>query len=246
MEAVFRLAKDIFGDRLCRQSTRMRVPVIATTGTGTFSTHMPLPRLTFLLMTLAYPILWRHLAYAAECRIEGGFYQETYIADASGHILDRVAAGSENYALADINLADAPPQPTSVQPNFGITPLPYLLDAAFNAASVPIYRRKVRAHFGPHMAPIRPETRRWTGALLAALVFGFVLGKLFSPRRVKVMTGAAPVATAHLTEPSQAVEVEHRHPVRNDRREVARLLLPLAIGIGRAWLDRRQKRKSKE
>lgn len=247
MERMLRLTKDVFGEKLRRQSSRMRVPVVAATATGTFSTRLPLPRLSFLLMTMAYPVLWRHLSYAADSRIEGGFYQETYLADAGGHVLDRVAAGSENYALAEIALADAPPQPTSHQPAFGITPLPYLLDAVFNAAAVPTYRRKVRAYFGPKMAPVRPGTRRWTGALLGMMATGFVLGRLLAPRRVKVVKVAAPTREPRLTEPAKQLDtgtsVERG---RKDRREVAKALLPLAVAIGKVWLDRRRQRKTKE
>lgn len=251
MEAMLRLTRDAFGEKLLRQSSRMHVPVVATTGTGTFSSSLPLPRLSFLLMTLAYPSLWRYLAYAAESRVEGGFYQETYVADAGGHVLDRVAAGSENYALAEIPLADAPPQPTGRQPAFGITPLPYLLDTAFNAAAVPTYRRKVRAHFGSHMAPIRPETRRWMGAVLGMLAVGFVLGRFLAPRRVKVVKVAAPVRAPRIAEPPGQMDVgatveRQSEPVRNDRREVARMLLPLAVSIGKTWLDRHKRQKAKD
>lgn len=250
METMLRMIKTVFGEKLLRQSSRMRVPVVATTGTGTFSTSVPMPRLSFLLMTLAYPVLWRHLSYAAESRIEGGFYQETYVADAGGHVLDRVAAGSENYALAEIALADVPPQPTGRQPAFGITPLPYLLDTVFNVAAVPTYRRKVRAYFGSHMAPIRPETRRWTGAMLGMLALGYVLGRVLGPRRVKVVKAPAPTKEPRLAPPTQTdtepTVVRGPKPARGDRREVARMLLPLAVTIGKAWLDRRQGRKPKE
>lgn len=251
MEPMLRLTKDVFGQKLLRQSSRMRVPVVATTGTGTFSTGVPLPRLSFLLMTLAYPILWRHLSYAAESRIEGGFYQETYVADAGGHVLDRVAAGSENYALAEIALADAPPQPVGRQPAFGITPLPYLLDSLFNMAAVPTYRRKVKAYFGSYMAPIRPETRRWTGVLLVTLAFGFVLGRLLTPRRVKVVKVPAPDKASRVVEPPKQRDVEAAveykpRAAKGDRREIARVLLPLAVNIGKAWLDRRKQRKTQD
>jgi hypothetical protein len=82
---------------------------------------------------------------------------------------------------------------------------------------------------------------------LVALIVGFLLGKLLTPRRVKVVTVSPPATEARLEEPSHPIEARPLdQPVRNDRREVARLLLPLAVGIGRAWLDRRLKRKSKE
>jgi predicted amidohydrolase len=242
LEWLLRLSGDAFGEKLRRQSSRMRVPVVATTGTGTFSTQFPLPRLSLALLALTSPTLWGYISRADECRIEGGFYQETYVADAAGRVLDRVAAGSENFAMAESLLADAPPQPTGAQPGFGITPLPYLLDALFNAASVSVYQRKVRSYHGSRMAPVGVGTRRWAGTSLALLAIGFLLGRFFAPRRVKIVKVPELVKEPRRTEAPRLPYVE-RSPrsAKGDRFETTRLLLSTALNVSRILLDWRQK-----
>ncbi|MBN1312876.1 MAG: carbon-nitrogen hydrolase family protein [Anaerolineae bacterium] len=247
---LLRLGQDAFGEKLRYQSSRMRVPVAAATGTGTFSSSVPMPRLSFSLLVLASPALWRYLPQAAESRIEGGFCQETYVADAGGKVLDQVAAGSESYALAEIRLADAPPQPTGRQPEFGLTPLPYLLDALFNTVATPIYRRKVRTYYGSRMAPVRPATRRQTGLLLAMLGIGFLLGRLFAPRRVKKVKVIAPAEEKRPAEipPDQslgkAAAESKQKPTK--RLELARLLLSVALHVSKLMLEHKNKGKKKK
>ncbi|MBN1431089.1 MAG: carbon-nitrogen hydrolase family protein [Anaerolineae bacterium] len=249
---MFRLAHDAFGEKLRHQSSRMRVPVVASGVTGSFSSHLPLPRLSLALLALASPALWRYFPRAAESRIESGFYQETYIADANGKMLDQVPAGSENYALSEIYLADAPPQPTGRQPGFGLTPLPYLIDALFNAAATPLYRRKIQAYYGSRMSPIRPVTRRWIGASLAALASGFLLGRLLAPRRVKIVKVPEPIKeTLPPIETLSPLQFEpairYKQKLTGGKRfELAQLLLSTAIHVSKLLLEHKHQGKNKD
>ena len=144
MRHIKRTSAGIFGPCLLRQATFLGVPVVNTTGTGIFSSTVPSPRASLAIYALAHPGLWKYIPQAEAVRIETGYFNETYVADAAGQVLQRVPPEVEACALAEVTLADAPPQPRGKQPPFGISALAYAFDVYVNRLSSLVYRRGVR------------------------------------------------------------------------------------------------------
>ncbi len=136
-----------FGPFLQRQAAWLGVPVVNTTGTGKFSTHIPAARISMSAFVLNSPKFWRYLRQLDLARMESGYFQETYVAGADGQVLARVPAEVEGFTLATVPLEDKPPQPTYPQPSFDLSPLAYVSDYFANFAYAMIYRRKVRRAF---------------------------------------------------------------------------------------------------
>jgi predicted amidohydrolase len=137
-----RTARGTFGVGLLRQSSQLAVPVVNTTGTGVFSSALPSPRLSLAAFALMAPRLWKYMPQADHLCVEAGYFNETYIADASGKVLQQVPAGVEGFALADVALPDALPNPHGAQPPFGISIFAYLFDVLANLGLASEYRRK--------------------------------------------------------------------------------------------------------
>lgn len=168
----------IFGDLLRRQAAHIGIPAVNTTGTGQLFSPLPLPALTLYICSLMGRFdLLKYLPQAALMRGESGYFNDTWIADAFGNVLGQVAAEEEGYTLAEVTLADSPPQPTAAQPAFGISRVIYMIDQFANIALTPLYRRKVRRYHGPHMAPVAHQTKLWIGAAAAAVAIGFLIGR---------------------------------------------------------------------
>jgi predicted amidohydrolase len=144
-----RTARGTFGIGLRRQSSHLAVPVVNTTGTGVFSSALPSPRLSLAAFALMAPRLWKYMPRADRLCIEAGYFNETYIADASGKVLQQVPAGEEGFVLADVALPDAPPSPRGAQPPFGISVFAYLFDVLANLSLASEYQRK-KNYFPPN------------------------------------------------------------------------------------------------
>jgi predicted amidohydrolase len=134
----------VFSHCLLRQAAYLGVPVVNTTGTGVFSSAVPAPKTSVAVHTLARPDLWKYISQAGAVRVEAGYFNETYIADAAGRVLRRVPPEAEAYTLAEVVLADTPPQPHGKQPPFGISVLAYVFDVCANRLSSLVYRRNMR------------------------------------------------------------------------------------------------------
>jgi predicted amidohydrolase len=132
-----------FGPNLRRQARVLKTPVVNTTGTGAFSSVLPSPRLSLGSFALMAPRLWKYLPRADSMRVEANYFNETYIADASGRVLQKAPAGVEGFALDEVALPDAPPNPGRAQPGFGISIFAYLFDALANASLALQYNREV-------------------------------------------------------------------------------------------------------
>jgi predicted amidohydrolase len=143
-----RNSDETFGKYLRRQSAWLGVPVINTTGAGTFATAIPNPSRSLSMIALFVPSLWKYRAQFEQTRIETGYFRETTIADASGTVLQRVQSDEDGFVVSQVSLADNPPQPTGKQPTFGISRLAYLLDAITNRMLGPEYRKKMRMYPG--------------------------------------------------------------------------------------------------
>jgi len=103
-----------------------------------------MPRFSLLVYTLARPDLWRYIPQGEAARITTGYLNETYVADAAGQVLRQVPPETEAYALAEVALADAPPQPQGKPPAYGVSAFVYLFDVVFNALLAPVYQRGVQ------------------------------------------------------------------------------------------------------
>mgnify|MGYP005840079035 CR=1 FL=1 len=183
---VARGGEDVFGALLRWQARYAGVPVVNTTPVGRFASPFPLPRISLALLFLGRPDLWPVLGRARDLRIESDYFEETYIADASGTLLAQVAEG-EGYALAEVELADHLPGPRPQQPRFGLSPLLYVLfDWMGSALMVPVYRQGIRRAYGPHMAPVRYQTRRWLAVTAILVGLAGWLGGLFARRSGRV------------------------------------------------------------
>jgi predicted amidohydrolase len=141
-------AGELYGRDLRAQSAHLGVPVIHTTGTGRFASPVPLPRVSLAVYALFRPDWWGHVLRARDVRLETGYFNETYIANGDGQVLERVPPDSEGYAIAEITLPSQPPQPQGPRPALRIGTAPYLFDAIANALLAPVYRRNMQRLYG--------------------------------------------------------------------------------------------------
>ncbi len=135
---------ETFGAHLRRQSSNLNVPVVHTTGTGLFHSKLPRAGISLASFLLFAPSLWKYIPQAEQVIAEAGYFNETYIADASGGVIERVRAEVESFTLAEIEVPAAPPQPKGKQPAFGISSLGYWSDAFANWMVTSLYRTKIR------------------------------------------------------------------------------------------------------
>jgi len=162
---------------LLRQAAWLGVPAVNTTATGLFASALPLPRLSLATCLSARPDLWRQIEHAQTVRLEARYYNYTYVADAAGRVLAQAAPETESGVVAEAALAEQPPQPAGPPP---ASEMPALAFAGEILASVPLaeaYRAGVRRALGTRMAPVRRSTRLWLGALGAAGLAGYLLGR---------------------------------------------------------------------
>ena len=148
MRHVKRTSGGVFSHCLLRQAAYLGVPVVNTTGTGIFSSAVPSPKVSLAAYLLMRPDFWKYISQADAVRVEAGYFNETYIADADGRVLQRVPPEVEAGTLAEVALADTPPQPRGEQPPFGISTFAYWFDAFANWILASAYRRGIRNALG--------------------------------------------------------------------------------------------------
>jgi predicted amidohydrolase len=117
-------AEHTFGECLRRQAAWLGVPVVNTTGTGLFVSTLPLPQLSWRILTLLRPQLWKKTPN----QISGRYFNETYIADEKGNLLGSVPPEIEGSVVATLSLPPVIPRPGRRQPVYGISRLTYLFD----------------------------------------------------------------------------------------------------------------------
>ncbi len=133
-----------FGPYLLRQAGCLNVPVVSAMGAGVFASALPRPHLSLAVLALMSPKLLKYVSQAGSLCVEAGYFNETFIADSSGQVLQRVPPGEEGFALGEVVVPDAPPSPKGPQPPFGISRFAYVLDAFANLGMIAEYRRKLR------------------------------------------------------------------------------------------------------
>jgi predicted amidohydrolase len=167
-----------WGDDLNQHAAWMRVPVVATLGSGLFRSRLPQARLSLVVLLGLRPDLWERIPQADETVVEAGFDLETKVVDAAGQVLARVTEPGDGFTLAEVTLPDERPTPGYPQPKFDMRPLTYLLsDIIGPALLVETYRQGARRVWGARMAPVDPRTRLWLVIALAAALIGWFLGR---------------------------------------------------------------------
>jgi len=149
VQMIKRASDPTFGDHLRRQACALGVPVAQATSTGLFSSSLPGPAISLAFLSLMYPPLLKYASRFAGARIESGYFNETYLADPAGTVLQRMPPGQEGFALSPIALSDAPAPAKQKQPAFGIPASAYLLDMIANRLLASEYRRHTGRHSGP-------------------------------------------------------------------------------------------------
>ena len=142
VQYIKRSSDETFARYLRRQTTFLGVPLAQATSTGTFTSGFPAPKRSMAMLALMAPSLWKYVSRAGQARIETDYFNETYIADGSGTLLERVQPGVEGYTLSDVTLPDGPPQPVGKQPAFGIPAIAYLVDGMSNRMFAAEYRKR--------------------------------------------------------------------------------------------------------
>jgi predicted amidohydrolase len=127
-----RSSDDTFGKLLRRQASALGVPVAQATSTGFFTSPIPSPKISLTMLALIDARLLKYAAQFEHARMETVYFNDTYISDESGNVLQSVHPDEEGFALGEVSLPETPPQPKSKQPPFGISPLTYLLDIVAN------------------------------------------------------------------------------------------------------------------
>jgi predicted amidohydrolase len=141
-----RTSDQTFGEYLRRQAGHLGVPVAHATSTGTFTSLIPKPKPSLAMLALVHPPLWKYRSQFERARMEAGYFNETYIADQSGVVLQSVPPKAEGLAISDVILPDLPPRSKGKQPPFGIPAFTYLLDTIANRLLVSEYRKKTHRY----------------------------------------------------------------------------------------------------
>ncbi|MBN1679300.1 MAG: carbon-nitrogen hydrolase family protein [Anaerolineae bacterium] len=139
----------VFGENVQRAAAWMGVPIIQSVPYGQFSTHIPIPWLSFGVLLAARPSLWRHIPQGKHVIGRARFFGDNQIISASGDSLARYDAEADGFAFSEIELPASPPIPKGKPPRWPV-PSPVI----FHEAMTPFYRMGVRRAWGRHMAPV--------------------------------------------------------------------------------------------
>ena len=141
-----RTSDKTFGEYLRRQAGFLGIPVAHATSTGTFTSLIPNPKLSLAMLSLIYPPLWKYKSQFDLARMETDYFNETYISDNSGTILQYVQPNAEGFAVSNVILPDSPPVPKGKQPPFGISNFIYLIDIIANMMLTSEYQKKTQKY----------------------------------------------------------------------------------------------------
>ncbi|MBN1992851.1 MAG: carbon-nitrogen hydrolase family protein [Anaerolineae bacterium] len=156
------IGRRVFGDMINEQTAWLGVPTVNTVGCGHIETDLPNGFGSLLSMVPAAPWLLKYLPQANRMRLSCNFVQGCKVVNAGGQVLVELSqAEGETFTIAEVTLADRPPQPAGPQPP---SPLPFISyltsDTILPLLSTPTYRRGLRRVWGKHMAPVEPAAKR--------------------------------------------------------------------------------------
>lgn len=142
-----RTSDKTFGEYLRRQASFLGVPVAHSTSTGIFNSPIPNPKSSLAMLSAVYPSLLKHKDQFESARMESSYFNETYIADNSGTILQSVQPETEGIAVSDVFMPDTPPQSKGKQPPFGIPKYMYIIDSTAEMMFGTEYNKKRKSFF---------------------------------------------------------------------------------------------------
>jgi hypothetical protein len=142
MNTIYRNSGKIFGEFFLGQSAWLGVPALNTSGGGQFRTSFSRPRLSFFGFLATRPDLWKYISQAEKIYLEAGYFDETFIANANGQVLNRTKLDGDDLAVAQVELAEKTPIPQTPQPKIDLSPLTYRVDEMVNALLVNYYNHR--------------------------------------------------------------------------------------------------------
>ena len=131
-QPAYRNAEKTFGELFLNQARWLGVPSVNTTSAGIFQSHLPRPTLSLSSLFAFRPDLWKYIRQAEEVLVSAGYFDETFIADASGNVTAKTKIDGDDLVVSTVSLTDTTPKPGQTQPLFGLSPLTYLLDTYSN------------------------------------------------------------------------------------------------------------------
>jgi len=149
MNVVYRNTEKIFNKFFIEQAVWLGVPSVNTGGGGVFHSAIPRPRLSLAIQLAARPDLWKYIPQAEKVRLKSGYFDETFIADAQGNVLNRTRLDGDDVAVAEVTLAEKTPTPQTPQPKIDLSPLTYRGDELSNALLVGYYNQRWQTRLWP-------------------------------------------------------------------------------------------------
>jgi predicted amidohydrolase len=141
MRAIYTNAGKIFSEFFLQQSAWLGVPAVNTTGGGIFRSKVPLSKLAYTILLAARPDLWKYISQAESIYQTSDYFDETFIADARGKVLNRTKLDGDDVAVAQVQLADKTPVPQTPQPKIPLSPITYRADELTNALLIGYYNQ---------------------------------------------------------------------------------------------------------
>ncbi len=177
-------AQRVFGDGLNRHTAWLGVPAINTVAAGHFSSPVPNPRATLLMMLPAVPQLAPYVRQADRVQVSCEMTPAGKIVTGTGAIVTQLdPAQGETFAVGEIEPANEKPQPLGLQPGPTASWFTYLTsDVILPLISRPIYHRGTRALRGEPATP-RITPGRVVAAVGAGVLIGLLVAVLLKSRR---------------------------------------------------------------
>ena len=172
-----------FADDLEANAKWMGVPVVHSSGSGEFRSHLPASTVSVASYLVTHPQYYDQIQFAHDACLEADFGNDAIIVDKAGETVACITQDGDAFAIAEVELPDSPPQPKGEQPKTQVNPIGFWVsDVLSPPVFAPIYRRGLKRQWGKQMAPLDHSTKVWTGFAIFALVLGWLLGRAL-PRK---------------------------------------------------------------
>ncbi len=143
---VKRASDKTFGEYLRKQASFLGVPVAHATSTGIFTSSVPNPKSSLAMLSVVHPPLLKYKSQFDQVRMETNYFNETYITDNSGTVLQSVQPDIEGFAISDVILPALPPKPKGKQPPFGIPKSMYSIGSIAEMMFASEYNKKTQRY----------------------------------------------------------------------------------------------------
>ncbi len=144
MQAAYRNADKTFGELFRNQARWLGVPSAQATSAGKFQTGLPRPKISLAALFGARPDLWKYISQAAQVKVSSGYFNDTFIANAQGEVLNQTNLDNDDVVISIVQLSDQTPVPNEKQPEFGLPPQTYLADRFSNSLLENYYNKHWR------------------------------------------------------------------------------------------------------